>query len=90
MTELFEQKIGLSTRKGDWFVRPNINKVYTGENSIRSFGPVVWNDMLPQNIKNCHSLDEFKNAIKSWVPDNCPCRLCKNYVEGLGFTTTFE
>ena len=90
MTELFEQKVGPPTRKGDWFVRPNVNNVYTGENSVRSFGPVVWNDMLPQNIKNCYSLDEFKNSIKSWVPDNCPCRLCKNYVDGLGFTTTFE
>ena len=35
--EIFEH------RKGDTFARPNVNKVYTGENSIQSFAPVVWN-----------------------------------------------
>ena len=56
MKEIFEHKRGLSTRKGDTFARPNVNKVYTGENSIESFGPVVWNNMLPEKFKDCTSL----------------------------------
>ena len=84
--EIFEHKgFGRATRMGDKFIRPHINKVYTGVNSLRNFGPVVWNSMLPENFKNCSSLSAFKNSIKSWITDNCPCRLCKNYVKGVGF-----
>ena len=59
---------------GNKFTRPPINMVYKGENSLRNFGPVVWNSMLPEKLKMWPSLSEFKNLIKSWVPDNCPCR----------------
>ena len=27
----------------------------------------------------------FKREIKQWVPDNCPCRICKNYLPNIGF-----
>ena len=46
---------------------------------------IVWNNMLPERLKVCSSLSEFKNAIKSWIHENCTCRLCKHYVQGLGF-----
>ena len=81
---------GCETRMGDKFARPNVNKVCMGEHSLRSFGPVVWNNMLPEKCKGCISLNEFKNSIKSWVPDNCPCTLCKNYVKGLGYVKISE
>ena len=85
MNEMFEQNKGLSTRMGTTFVRPKVNSVYKGDNSLRIFGPIVWNNMLPGRLKVCSSLSEFKNAIKSWIPENCTCRLCKHYVQGLGF-----
>ena len=72
------------------FVRPNVNTVYKVENSLRYFGPIVWNNMIPDKIKVYSSLFEFKKAIKLWVPENCPCRLCKNYITDLGFTTVVE
>ena len=31
---------------------------------MRNFGPIVWNTMLPDNLKTCKSLAEFKNRIK--------------------------
>ena len=31
------------TRSGDTFARPNIGSVYKGDQSLRSFGPIVWN-----------------------------------------------
>ena len=34
---------------------------------------------------NSASLAIFKQKIKSWTPVNYPCRLCLNYVEGVGF-----
>ena len=58
--------------------------------ALRSFGPIVWNTMLPEELKTCQSLDEFKNSIKTWVPENCPCELCKTYIVGLGYTVVCE
>ena len=61
-----------------------------GKLSPRWFGPVVWERMLPECYKSIVLLEKFKEAIKKWVPENCPCRLCKNYVAGVGFIETFE
>ena len=77
-----------TTRSGDIFVRPKIHKVFKGENSIRNFGPIVWNNMVPDNLKKCSNLAEFKKSIKLWTPRNCPCRLCKIYVKDVGFIET--
>ena len=90
MRDIFEEKETSSTRSGCIFARPRVKTVNSGDCSLRNFGPVVWNNMLPDKLKACSSLIEFKNAIKSWIPKNCPCRLCKNYVPGLGFTTIIE
>ena len=91
MKELFNFKVsGHDTRMGDKFARPNVNTVYKGEHSLRSFGPIVWNKMLPEKYKVCTTLSEFKNSIKTWIPNNCPCILCKNYVQGLGYIEVFE
>ena len=72
------------------FFRPNINKVYMGESSLRWFGPIVWDSMLPKCLKTIATLEKFKEDIKTWVPENCPCRLCKVYIRNLGFVTLFE
>ena len=66
------------------FVIPKVNTEYMGKLSLRYFGPVVWEIMLPDNYKAMTSIDTFKEAIKKWIP-NCKCRLCKNYVPKLGF-----
>ena len=70
---MFEQTKGPSTRMSTTFVRPKVNSVYKGDNSLRIFGPIVWNNMLPETLKVSSSLSEFKNAIKSWIPENCTC-----------------
>ena len=85
ISELFELRRGPATRKRNTFVRPKVNTVYKGDNSLRIYGPKLWDDMLPEKLKECSSLNEIKNSIKSWIPENCKCRLCKNYVQGLGF-----
>ena len=86
MKDIFDQNSdSRATRMGEKFVRPKVNKVYKGENSLRSFGPIVWNTMLPNKLKVCSSLAEFKNSLKSWTPSNCPCRLCKTFIKGVGF-----
>ena len=64
----------------------NINGEYMGKMSLRYFGPVVWETMLPEEFKSITDLDKFKEDIKKWEPSNCKCRLCKKYVAGIGFT----
>ena len=63
---------------------PEINSVWNGENSLRYLGPITWNS-IPEEIRRKESLQSFKIEIKKWKPVQCPCRLCKSYVSGLGF-----
>ena len=78
------------TRSERSFLRPNVNSVNNGKNSIRYFGPIVWDDMLPSKLKSIQTLQIFKSEIKKWDPVNCPCTLCKEYIGGVGMITTFE
>ena len=47
----FITKENMSLRFNSVFYRPNINSVLKGENSLRNFGPIVWNELLPNFIK---------------------------------------
>ena len=88
MKEIFCE-IERETRSGNTFSRPNVISVKKGDRSLRTFGPIVWNTMLPQHLKESKSLDEFKNSIKSWKP-NCYCELCKVYIRNVGYVVLFE
>ena len=91
MQELFTYVEGRRTRTGgDHFLRPNVNTVNMGNHSLRTFGPILWNTLLPENLKASDSLEKFKEGIKSWVPNNCNCKLCKTYIEGVGYVNIFE
>ena len=91
MNELFDyNNSGPNTRTGGKFLRPNVNKVYKGANTLRNFGPIVWNTMLPNAVKLCTNLLTFKTAIKSWVPSNCLCRLCIHHIKDLGFAQIYD
>ena len=57
---------------------------YMGKLSLRYFGPVVWETMLPEKYKDIDNLGKFQDDIKGWIPD-CKCRLCKTYVASVGF-----
>ena len=62
----------------------SICTVYHGSESISFLGPKIWN-ILPDEIKQQTSLNSFKKSVKKWKPQDCPCRLCKIYVNGFGF-----
>lgn len=66
------------------FIVPRVNTVFKGDDSLRHLGPLIWN-IIPNKIKQLSSLKKFKAEIKKWIPHNCPCRLCKNYIKGLGY-----
>ena len=49
-----------NTRAKSDFIIPQINTVLKGSNSIRYYGPVIWNS-VPAEIKYVNSLQTFKN-----------------------------
>ena len=57
------------------FVIPQIKTVLKGSNSIRHYGPVIWN-LAPAEMKYVDSLENFKRKIRMWKPKNCRCRIC--------------
>ena len=65
---------------------PGINTVFHKANSIRYFGLVISNS-LPNDLKNICDFDLFKTTIQRWKPVDCPCRLCKIYLDNFGFIT---
>ena len=57
------------------FRRENIKMIHYSIQSVRFQGPKIW-AIVPQNIKKCESLQEFKRLIEVWKPKTCPCRMC--------------
>ena len=70
------------------FFPPQIRTVHYGEDSLRYFGPKIWN-IVPNEVKGSPTLELFQKNIKKWNP-KCTCRLCKTYIKGLGYVTLCE
>ena len=58
------------------FCLPPARTVHYGHDSLGYLGYRIWN-LIPENIKQKQSVSGFKEAIKSWIPSTCPCRLCQ-------------
>ena len=67
------------------FKRENVKSPHYGIQSVRHLGPKI-QDVVPQNIGEFNSLNEFKSLIEFWKPDTCRCGHCKNYIAHVGFT----
>ena len=68
----------------DFYNYENPKSVYFGLETLRNLGPKIWN-IIPRDMRNCNTVNSFKRNIKKWLPEGCPCRLGKVYVQGLGF-----
>ena len=82
LTEIFFQKE--SNRNSTTLQGSSIKTVMYGSETIFSLGPKIWN-ILPTELKRIVSPTLFKKKIHEWAPNNCPCRLCKTYVQNIGF-----
>ena len=67
----------------EFTVRP-IKTVHYGMNSMAYIEPRMW-ELLPNNLKRLESVEPFKSKIEGWIPENCPCRICKPYIYQVGF-----
>ena len=52
--------------------------------TLSYWSPQLWS-LLPENINEVDSLEIFKRAVKNWICDDCPCRLCKPYLLNIAF-----
>ena len=72
---------------GSQFPQPSANTIWNGQETISYLVPKIWN-MVPEEMKQKLSLFAFKREIKQWIPDNCPCRICINYLPNISFFLT--
>ena len=85
MSELFKEKdIKYNLRNGSALVSNNVKTTTYGLDSVSYLAPKIWMQ-VPTDIKSSATLAIFKQRIKTWIPESCPCRLCKIYVQNLGF-----
>ena len=84
MSEIF------TTKKTKYNLRACSSLLYAphtstyGRNSISFLVPNIWN-AIPAEIKDSSGLHIFKKHINKWIPEPCPCSLCKTYISNLGF-----
>ena len=77
MKEMFQLKVNRYGLRDDHkLIQPNFNTITYGLKSFSYYGAHIWN-LLPVNVKNATSINEFKNLLKSWEgPGRCQCSLC--------------
>ena len=66
------------------FVRPKVHSVFHGKESISYLDFQIW-DKIPVEMKNLTKISAFKREVENWKIKNCPCRLCKPYIQNAGF-----
>ena len=85
MSELFEKRnLNCNLRSQTDFSLHSANTIAYGLKSLEYFAGKVWS-IVPFEIRNAISLEEFSAKIKSWRPENCPCRVCLNYIHQVGY-----
>ena len=96
--ELYKVSYGLSPKIMNLILPLNSDSNYPGENTFKTFnvktvswgtetlahlGPKIWS-IVPNDMKK-FSLSKFTKKIRKWKPIKCPCRICKTYIQNLGY-----
>ena len=66
------------------FKSRNICTVRYGIVTVAFCGSRVWSYMRSK-LKKSISLNVFRSKIKTWKTENCPCKLCKIYLQRIGY-----
>jgi len=84
MSLVFPLKENINYCSKQKFKTRNIHTVKYGTETLAHLGPKIW-ALVPESIKNTKSLNDFKTKIKRWNAVGCPCKLCRTYVNGVGY-----
>ena len=71
-------------RNWTYFDAPKVRTVNHGSESVRYLGSKIW-EIIPAYTKELDTIDKFKIAIKKWKPESCSCRLCRVYLQNMGY-----
>ena len=85
MGEIFKisRNLPYNLRTHNEFSRRVPKRVKYGTETISVLAPKFWALVLGK-IKECSCLEVYKSKIRKWKPD-CLCRLCKTYLQHVGF-----
>ena len=73
MQDIFETKSNYyNTLNAPVFSSRNIQTVGYELQTISNMAPKIW-DLIPKEMKQVTTLNEFKAKIKIWKLENCPC-----------------
>ena len=81
--------VGKNLRSQTDLSLPQVKSVNYGLKALWYVSTKIWNT-LPSDIENSGTLWEFSEKVKSEIPRNCTCRICKNYIYQVGFTNIYE
>ena len=84
LIDLFQNKSlshSYNLRRENIFKTYPVNTVYNGTETVLYRAQQTW-DIVPQDLTKSNS---FRRGIKLRKPVNCKCRLCKEYINGVGF-----
>ena len=86
MKEMFDfsKNYAYELRCGNCLSRSDIHSTHFGIEFFANIAAKILKKM-PNEIKETCSHTVFESKIKKWVPEGCPCRLCKTYVGQVGF-----
>ena len=85
MNSIFEIKdIEYNLKNKINFKSCRITSVRCGIDCLTFLGPKIWN-IVPEDIKKSESLNVFRTKIKKWISRYCPCRLCRPFIQNLGY-----
>ena len=86
MSEIFDKQNNVyDFRNPSDFARRNVQIAFNGTESIFFLGSKIW-DIVPSEFKQLETVNAFKREIKKWKPVNCPCRLCRPYIQNVSFS----
>ena len=90
LNDIFKIKThSYDVRNDTIFESRKVNSVYNGTETVSYRAQKSWN-IIPDHIKTLPTVIEFKKKIKDWKPNNCDCRLCKTYIQDIGFVAICE
>ena len=78
------QQSQYNMRNYSYFAMPPAKTVNHGLESLSYIGSKLW-DSIPSHMKEINSINKFKHVIKTWKPDLWSCRLCKVYLQNIGY-----
>ena len=80
----FQKNENYNVRSGTHIASRKIRTTLFGKEMVPKLEAKIW-PLLPEELKNVSLLQVSKNKLKEWKPISCPCRLCKTYIQHVGF-----